>query len=62
MSTKTSVEVGGGSGCGGCLSVILFVLVLWALLFGVTLDGKHYGLDLSCNDGVTIHQGESLDN
>ena len=32
------------SGCGGLVTIILAVLFIWALLFGVTIDGKHYGL------------------
>ncbi len=38
----------------GCLSLIITVILVWALIFGVTLDGKHYGLDCSCAHGVTI--------
>lgn len=43
---------------GGCLSLILGVIVIWALLFGVTLDGKHYGLSgCSCKRGVQVQWG-----
>lgn len=28
----------------GCVSTILVVLAVWALLFGVTINGKHYGV------------------
>ena len=47
-----------GGGCG-CISIILGCIALWAVLFGVTINGKHYGLvDCSTNKGVTIHTGE----
>lgn len=64
MSRKVDLELGGEYTFKpmGCLSMILFFLVFWALLFGVTVDGKHYGLDLSCNNGITIIQGEPLNN
>ncbi len=32
------------SGCLGCVGVIIACLALWALLFGVTVGGEHYGL------------------
>lgn len=56
MSDKSSSGGGGGSGCGcfGCLGFIAFVLVGWALLFGWSVDGRHYSLGLSCDRGVTV--------
>jgi len=51
MSDKTEVHVRSG---GGCLGTILLVIVAWALLFGVTVDGKHYGMSCSCERGVGI--------
>lgn len=30
-------------GCG-CFSLIFFGIVMWALVFGVTVGGKHYGI------------------
>lgn len=44
----------GGSGCG-CISIILTVIFLWALIFGVTVSGKHYGLSCSSEHGVEIN-------
>ncbi len=48
-------EAGNDSGSGwGCLTTVAAVLVVWAFLFGVTWNGKHYGLSLSCSEGVVI--------
>lgn len=41
-------------GCGGCLSIIILVIIMWALVYGVTFDGKHCGLGLSEDTGVSI--------
>lgn len=41
-------------GCGGCLGLVLFVFVVWAMLFGVTWGGIHYQTSCSCDDGVQI--------
>ena len=40
-------------GCG-CLSLIALCLVVWALFFGVTIGGKHYGLSCTRKEGVRI--------
>jgi hypothetical protein len=42
---------------GGCISTIIALIVVWALLFGVTIDGKHYGLTCDCNHGVVVDRG-----
>lgn len=55
MNDKTTAS---GGGCGGCLVVILFLLVAWALMFGVTADGRHYDLDCSCDHGVQVLDSE----
>jgi hypothetical protein len=47
-----------GCGCWGLVSFLLFVIVVWALLFGVTLDGRHYGLSCSTERGVELQTGE----
>lgn len=39
---------------GGCLGLIIGILIAWAFCFGVTFRGVHYGVDLSCKDGVTV--------
>jgi hypothetical protein len=50
MSKKTSVSVS----CGGCVTTIIVGLIVWALLFGVTIDGKHYGL-IGCDSDKGVH-------
>jgi len=30
--------------CGGCLGTVLLIVGVWALVFGVTVSGKHYGV------------------
>lgn len=42
------------SGGIGCLPLILFGFLIWALLFGLTVDGKHYGVSCNCADGVKV--------
>ncbi len=54
MSKTTEVHVNSGSGCG-CFGLVLGVLALWALIFGVTVNGKHYGISgCSVDSGVKI--------
>lgn len=43
----------GGGGCG-CLGILVFCLLVWALAFGVTVGGRHYGIGCTCADGVAI--------
>lgn len=39
----------------GCLTVVVAVIALWALIFGITYGGVHYGLSsCSCDHGVVI--------
>lgn len=45
---------GNYSGCGGCLGVILLVFVLWALIFGVTIGGRHHSIGCSVTNGVEV--------
>jgi hypothetical protein len=42
-----------GGGCG-CVSLILTCVVVWAVIFGVTIGGKHYGMSCSCKRGVDV--------
>lgn len=46
MGDKKNDGDGGGCGCGcfGCLSFIAAVFVLWALIFGVTIAGRHHAI------------------
>jgi hypothetical protein len=54
--SKRSADNSGG-GCG-CISLVAGVLFVWALLFGVTIDGRHYGLSgCSSADGLQIDRG-----
>lgn len=53
-------ESSGGCGCWGIVSFILFVIVVWALLFGVTIDGRHYGVSCSTERGVEFQSGEPV--
>jgi hypothetical protein len=46
---------GGGLGCLGSIAVFF---VLWALIFGITVDGRHYEVDCTgctCDQGVVVH-------
>lgn len=49
-----SGKCSGGGGCG-CLSIILFFLLVWAFIFGgVTVEGKHYAIGCGCDEGVSV--------
>lgn len=51
MSADSSSE----SGCG-CITFIATVILLWAVLFGLTVDGKHYGMSCSRERGVELNK------
>lgn len=38
----------------GCLGTVIWCLLFWALLFGVTWHGRHYGITCSCDKGVEV--------
>lgn len=38
-------------------NIVITGVIIWALLFGVNIGGKHYGLSFGKN-GVTFHFGE----
>jgi hypothetical protein len=38
----------------GCLGVIVWITLMWAIFCGVTVNGTHYGMSCSCDDGVRI--------
>lgn len=46
-------------GCLGVIGLILAVIAAWALIFGVTVNGRRYGL-ASCDtkNGITFSTGE----
>ncbi len=39
---------------GGCLELIVILIVLWALTFGITYAGIHYKMDFSEEHGIQI--------
>ncbi len=44
-------------GCVGCIGTIVVLIAVWALIFGVTVGGKHYGVGgCDCN-GVHVDTG-----
>lgn len=57
MEKDRSVKV--HIGCLGCLTPILFLTALWALIFGLTWGGTHYDLQCSSNRGVEIKKTPS---
>lgn len=38
----------------GCFPAIVSILFFWALIFGVTYNGRHYTINCSCERGVVI--------
>ena len=38
----------------GCFSFILGLTILWALIFGITWNGKHHGFACTCDRGVVV--------
>ncbi len=40
----------------GIKNMVVSAVIIWALIFGVNVGGKHYGLDFSTN-GVSIVWG-----
>jgi hypothetical protein len=40
------------SGCFGCITLIVTVMIIWALLFGVTWNGEHHQIGCSFDHGV----------
>jgi hypothetical protein len=40
----------GGSGCG----CFLLIFLLWLVFTGVTIDGRHYGLDCDFHRGISF--------
>lgn len=50
-----SSESDSGSGCG-CIGLALGIVALWALVFGVTIGGHHYGIS-----GCDVEHGVKVD-
>ena len=42
------------SGQGGCIPFVIGIIVLWALVFGVTWNGVHHGISCDSNKGVEV--------
>ena len=55
---KLHIKIGNpdGNGCG-CVTTILAITFIWAVLFGVTVGGKHYGMSCTNEEGVRIDIG-----
>ncbi len=43
----------------GCIPFVIGILTVWALLFGVTVGGKHHDVSCSCSRGVDITTREA---
>jgi len=46
---------------GELLALILFVIFVYVLCSGVTINGKHYGVDLDDKKGLVIETAEPVD-
>jgi hypothetical protein len=56
VNTMSNKSYSGGVGFGGCFVFIISMILLWALLAGVNIGGKHYGI--TCGDkGVDVQTG-----
>jgi len=53
MSETSKGSSGGGGGCG-CLGCLVFLFLIWALIFGVTIGGHHYGISCDMEHGVLV--------
>lgn len=42
-------------GCG-CISIVFFFILIWALIFGFTWNGIHYDMDYNQERGVEFIQ------
>lgn len=38
----------------GCLYMLAVITFFWALIFGVTIGGKHHGVECTCDHGVVV--------
>ena len=52
-------ERSGGGGIG-CFSLVLFCILVWFLLFGVTVGGVHYGMSCDTTNGVMLENWEDI--
>lgn len=51
----------GASSQYGLVHLILAVMLVWALLFGVTIDGKHYGVAGCSESGLRFDVGRPVE-
>ena len=56
-SNEASQDDSAGCNPMGCFSIVLIGLAFWALVFGVTVNGRHYGV-AGCNteQGIKINK------
>lgn len=54
MGKKSEADVSASGGCVGCIGTIVVLIMAWALIFGVTIGGKHYGVSGCGCDGIEI--------
>lgn len=56
MAEENTGRTGGSDGGSpfACLGCVLTVVVLWALVFGVTYADRHYGLSCTTRRGVEV--------
>ena len=50
--SEVKYDGSGGGGCLGCIGLILCIFVIWGLIFGITVGGRHYGMKCSVDRGV----------
>lgn len=49
----SDAQCSSGGGCG-CISIILTLMFLWALVFGVTWNGRHHDIECTSERGVEL--------
>lgn len=37
---------GGECGCGGCVMLVVFILMFWAIFFGLPINDKKWNIDI----------------
>lgn len=49
-------EAEASGGTCGCLSFVIFCILVWALVFGLTIGGTHYSMECTSDRGVFIQE------
>lgn len=57
MGTNAEIVIG-PKGCASCLGFVLVLILFWALIFGVNVGGKHYGIASCDGKGVNLEAGD----